>query len=125
MRILVTGSREWTDDSIIYRALAAHPPIALSLDLSNVVVHGKAPGADMIADHWAHQFGWLTEPHPAKDFPSPRSRNQYMVNLGADVCLTFAARWNSGTGMCARMARRAGIPVVDYGADTAPRGVAS
>lgn len=49
---------------------------------------------------------------------SPRARNQHMVNLGADVCLAFATRWASGTGMCARMARKAGILVVDYGVDT-------
>jgi YspA, cpYpsA-related SLOG family len=113
-RILVTGSRTWTRDDVIYRALAAerHPAGA------NTLIHGKAPGTDPIADHWARQFGWLVEPYPAEDFPSPRDRNQHMVDTGADVCLAFATSWASGTGMCARMARRAGIPVTDFGVDT-------
>jgi hypothetical protein len=113
-RILVTGSRAWARDDVIYRALAAerHPTEPIT------VVHGKAPGADLIADHWARQFGWRVEPYSAREFPSPRHRNQHMVDLGAHVCLAFATSWASGTGMCARMARRAGIPVFDFGVDT-------
>lgn len=115
-RVLVTGSRQWTDDAVIYRALAAERNPGQPITL----VHGAAIGADEIAAYWADEFGWQIEPHKAADFPSPRARNLHMVNLGADVCLAFAARWASGTGMCARMARRAGIRVIDYGVDTAP-----
>ena len=115
-RILVTGSRQWNSYSVIYRALVAvrHPIYPA------ILIHGNAPGADSIADHWARQFGWRVESYPAKDFPTPRARNQHMVDLGADVCLAFAEKWASGTGMCARMARRAGIQVIDYGVDTSP-----
>jgi hypothetical protein len=129
LRILVTGSRDWTDRDAIARALRAALMNYWPADVP-VLVHGAAPGADTIADHiWQT---WRThqqdagapipfeqpERYPARDFPSPRARNQHMVDLGATVCLTFAQSWASGTGMCARMARRAGIHVIDYGVPT-------
>src|SRR5690606_28867717 len=49
---------------------------------------------------------------------APLIRNQEMVDKGANVCLAFATKWNSGTGHCARAARRAGIFVCDYGVST-------
>ena len=124
LRILVTGSREWTDRaavrSALVDALATYTTIGLP-----VLVHGDAAGADTIAhEEWAalerSRPGWLARPerYRARDFPSPRARNQHMVDLGATVCLAFAHDWASGTGMCARMARRAGIPTFDHGAST-------
>ena len=83
------------------------------------LVHGGAVGLDSLADCAARTLGLSVEPHRAINFRTPRHRNQHMVNLGADVCLAFAQKWASGTGMCARMARKAGIPVVDYGVSTA------
>jgi YspA, cpYpsA-related SLOG family len=114
-RILVTGSRTWTDQSGLRLALFRE---IIADDGRTVVVHGAARGADTMADRYARMTGCQPEPYPAEDFPSPRDRNQHMVDLGADVCLAFATSWASGTGMCARMARRAGIPVVDFGVDT-------
>jgi hypothetical protein len=117
-RILVTGSREWIDDTAIRRAfISVRHPIYPA-----ILVHGAAPGADNLADQVGRYMGWSVERYPAKDFSSPRARNQHMVNLGADVCLAFADKWASGTGMCARMARKAGIPVIDYGVDTSLEG---
>lgn len=113
-RILVTGSREWIDDQAIRQAfIAARHPIYPA-----VLVHGAAAGADNLADQIARYMGWSVERYPAGDFASPRARNQHMVDLGADICLAFAKTWASGTGMCARMARKAGIQVIDYGVGT-------
>lgn len=124
LRILVTGSRNWTDRDAVRAALldtlGSYPTIG-----APQLVHGAAEGADTIADEEWQAFAWLLadpERYPARDFASPRARNQYMVNLGATVCLAFALSWASGTGMCARMARRAGIRVIDKGVSTAPRG---
>jgi hypothetical protein len=128
LRILVAGSREWADVDAIDRAIRA-ALMKYWTDQPPVLVHGAAPGADTLADKlW---MGWLgarrtvgappwpePERYPARDFPSPRARNQHMVDLGATVCLSFTLDWASGTGMCARMARRAGIPVVDVGVPT-------
>lgn len=87
-----------------------------------VLVHGDAVGVDRKAAAFWIGLGGNTERHPAREHPSPRARNQHMVDLGADVCLAFASRWASGTGMCARMARRAGIPVFDFGVNTSFEG---
>lgn len=109
-RILITGSRRWMDWPGLCAAINEHRP--------DVIVHGGATGADAMAGEWARVANKAAEVYPASGFPSPRARNQHMVNLGADVCLAFADKWASGTGMCARMARKAGIPVIDYGVDT-------
>jgi hypothetical protein len=125
LRILVTGSRAWTDRVAVRDALLDALSTYTTIG-APVLVHGAARGADTIADEEWQAFALpLAEPerYPARGFPSPRHRNQHMVNLGATVCLAFAKRWDSGTGMCARMARRAGITVVDVGAPTAPEEV--
>jgi len=118
MRILVTGSRDWTDDKAIAEALIQGSVAeALRKDTERIiVVHGGARGTDLLAHYWATKWGWITEAHPAGN--DPKARNQRMVDLGADVCLAFATRWASGTGHCARAARRAGIHTVDYGVST-------
>lgn len=109
MRILVTGSRDWTDRVAISRAILrevnelcpmlyeAHVPI--QRDYSDVViVHGAARGADLLTEQWAKGCNppFTTEQHPvvAKDWEEhPRvagyMRNQRMVELGADVCVAF------------------------------------
>ena len=122
MRVLITGSRMWADwpavDHAIGRARAQSGDHL-------VVVHGGCPtGADAAADALARGAGVeveVFEPLSAYGPQRFRRRNQAMVNAGADLCLTFADRWASGTGMCARMARAAGIRTVDYGVSTEPR----
>jgi hypothetical protein len=123
LRILVTGSRSWTDEAAIDEALRW--ALSLSTIGPPVLVHGDCPygGADLLADRrwrrWMRDLP-LAEPelHPMTDYASPRERNQAMVAAGATVCLAFATRWASGTGQTARMARRAGIWTRDYGANT-------
>lgn len=134
-RILVTGARLWTDRIAVTRALTAALGTYAGIGLP-VLIHGGAIGADSIADDvWRSWSGGdelalrrgagrlLAEPevHPARDHASPRARNQHMVDLGATVCLAFALKWESGTGMCARMARSAGIHTIDLGVSTASR----
>ncbi len=116
-RILVTGSRQWTDRQSIAAALLEARDNSGSEDEHRiVVVHGGARGADLLAHYWAVKWGWITEAHSAGS--DPKARNQRMVDLGADVCLAFAKSWASGTGHCARAARKAGIQTVDIGVST-------
>ena len=110
MRILITGSRDWTDRVTIARVLmdqinrncimltddAGHP---VRRDTNGVVVvHGAARGADILAAQWADGCDppIKTEPHPvtSADWQAhPKIagylRNQRMVELGADVCCAF------------------------------------
>ncbi|MBM4469839.1 DUF2493 domain-containing protein [Rhodococcus hoagii] len=115
-RILVTGSRDWTDRETIGRALLG---VWCEWDrpLDTVLVHGDCHlgGADAIAaEIWAKQ-GFPVEPHPAKRDPvtgrvlGPQ-RNAKMVALGADICLAFPLPSSRGTRNCIRLAREAGIP---------------
>lgn len=124
LRILVTGSRQWADPDAVRSALVDALGTYATIGLP-VLVHGGAAGADSLAhEEWVElersRPGWLARPevHEARFYASPRARNQHMVDLGATVCLAFALGWASGTGMCARMARRAGIHTIDYGVST-------
>ena len=122
MRVLITGSRTWGDWATVDHAIGrARAQAGDHL----TVVHGGCPtGTDAAADAYARQAGIeveVFEPNPAYGWQRWRIRNQAMVDAGADLCLAFAGSWASGTGMCARMARAAGIPTVDYGVDTEAR----
>jgi hypothetical protein len=81
-------------------------------------VHGRAPGADQIADRAALGYGCRTEVHPADwgaygGSAGPR-RNAEMVAAGADLCLAFIRNRSRGASGCARLAEKAGIPVRRY-----------
>jgi hypothetical protein len=110
VRILLTGSREWTDEKTIRQALTErYNPDA-------VLVHGACPqGADAIADRIWRQLGGTPERHPADwrtyGLAAGGIRNAHMVKLGADICLAFRLDGSPGTGDCMRRARKAGIPV--------------
>lgn len=114
-RLLITGSREWTDEVAIHGALLLHGP--------GEVVHGAARGADRIAGALADRLGWPVDAHPADWDRYGRAagtmRNRRMVELGADVCLAFPLPGSRGTWDCVRRARAAGIGVVIH---STPRG---
>ncbi|WP_081343398.1 SLOG family protein [Mycobacteroides chelonae] len=121
MRILITGSRRWTDRAAIETALrsaaAGHSPREVT------VVHGECPygGADIIAAAIADRLGFVVEPHPAAWKVHGKAagpmRNQEMVDLGAHLCLAFPDAESRGTWDCVRRAAAAGIRViVDVGA---------
>lgn len=120
MRVLVTGSRDWTDRRAVWFAIFNQ-----YLDCDNpadfTVVHGDCPtGADRIA----HEFcAWqplrvTEERHPADwDVHGKAAgplRNQVMVDLGADICLAFPLGDSRGTRDCMRRAQAAGIPIINH-----------
>lgn len=108
VRILVTGSRDWTDRVQIARAIQRVIILTCPMlvdengnpdrrDTSDVViVHGDCPtGADRLAEQWATgcQPPIKTEPHPADwdlyDKAAGFIRNKEMADLGAVACLAF------------------------------------
>lgn len=134
MRVLITGSRNWTDEQTIHNklnTLLASTPGSEPF----ILVHGHCPtGADAIADKWGQQLPRevTVERHPANwDRPCdnncyhhPRTkngkpycpmaghlRNQEMVDLGADLCLAFPLPGSRGTKDCIRRAKKANIPI--------------
>lgn len=125
LRVLITGSREFTDRSIIAAAITkvwrdnGKQPL--------IICHGDARGADRLAKAIARKYPdrLIEEAHPAdwfdgwRDAPGPNpgtKRNDEMVALGADICLAFLHRGakNHGTKHAIGAASRAGIPVVQH-----------
>lgn len=116
MRLLITGSRSWTNRRVIEAAIAT----ATWRDSPNViVVHGAARGADTLAGEVARERDLLVEEHPADwgrfGKRAGYIRNQEMALLGADVCLAFPLGESKGTRMMMMLAMMEGIPVIDLG----------
>jgi len=121
-RVLVTGSRHATGaehGEVIRECILeaiGHIPVG---EMDRVVlVHGDAPGVDLIAADVVSRLAYpiKVEPHNARKFgPWPSCgpiRNSHMVSLGADICLAFPQPGSTGTWDCARKAADAGIPTV-------------
>jgi hypothetical protein len=109
-RVLITGSRTWTDAAVIARALAdLHREYGDRL----VVVHGACrTGADRIADGWARRHGVRVEAYPA-DWVTGRgagpARNARMVDTAPAACLAFIRDGSAGATGCADLAEQAGV----------------
>ena len=114
MKILVTGSRDWTDRETIYNELIK----CAYTNLPHTLIHGACKGADTIAGDVAKSLGWKVIPFPAHweilgNAAGP-SRNQYMVDTGPNLVLAFhddLEGESTGAKDCVRRARVAGIPV--------------
>lgn len=125
VRVLITGSREFTNRAIVASALTLvakkYPGRML------VVINGRARGADSLAAAIARDFPdrLIEEAYPVLDWrradgsvdkSAGHRRNQRMVDSGADVCLAFlsATAENRGTRGCMEKAKSAGIPVWEF-----------
>lgn len=135
-RVIITGSRNWSDESLIFADLEYQLSYANAIKATLVVVHGNNPkGADAIAARWAQWAkprGVVEEPVDAdwdRDCDTechhrPRTRadgtpycpvagvlrNQVMVDRDATLCLAYPLG-GTGTRDCMTRARAAGIPV--------------
>lgn len=122
MRILVTGSRTWTDEFRVRfelrKAGAAYLPSSIT------IVHGGCPsGADAMADRFAADHNLSVERNPANWERGRQAgfiRNAEMVRAGADLCLAFIRQGSRGASHCADLAEKAGIPVRRFVDDTEP-----
>lgn len=140
-RVLVTGSRDLTDSHLVHEQLGHALLTAVATRRRMVVVHGACPrGADKFAHAWAKRkqrdgLPVEVEAHPAKNHPTQDfgpwpgcgpKRNNYMVSLGADLCLAFiglctsdrcvqaSAHGSHGSSGCLAAAKAAGIRVVRW-----------
>jgi hypothetical protein len=116
MRILITGSRDWTDYNAIRDAIWA---AALGIRWEDcTLIHGNARGADTMAAEIAGILKMNVETHPARWDIYGRGagpiRNQEMVDSGAGICLAFIMPGSVGTSDCVKRAEKAGIEVRKY-----------
>lgn len=122
VRVLVTGSRDWTDQTIIYRALDT---LGRAIDASGrdlVIVHGACSiGVDYWAQRWALENlsnRVHNEPHPAdwKTYKTKAGfiRNAAMARLSADLCLAFIHNDSNGATHCSRPAVGNDIPTIVF-----------
>lgn len=115
-RILITGSRHHTDRELIEGAIERAVDGLRSTEVT--IIAGGAPGADSIAEQYARREQFNLEVHLADWHKHGRSagpkRNRAMVESGADVVLGFPIGPSIGTRGCMKMAREAGIEVIEY-----------
>jgi hypothetical protein len=117
-RVVVTGSRTWTDTTVIRTALTA------VWDPDTVLVSGACPnGADALCEQCWRRWGGAVERHPPDWGRLGRAagflRNRHLIGLGADLCLAFIRSHSPGASHTAALAEKAGIPTRRY---TQPEG---
>ena len=107
-RIVLCGSRGWTDETKVVQAIDGHPRGA-------VFLHGAARGADEIAGRIASGLGYEVEVWPANWNGDGRAagfiRNVRMLESPADKVIAFWDGRSPGTAHTIREAQKRGIPV--------------
>lgn len=110
IRLLITGSRTWTDAKRIENAIYN----LWQYDKDITIVHGDCPsGADHIADLIAINQSLEVERYPADWTYGKRAgfvRNKQMVDTDPDQCYAFIKDDSKGATMCAKLASERGIP---------------
>jgi hypothetical protein len=122
MHVLVCGGRDYADVGALNEALdALHRERAVTL-----LIHGAARGADSLAAAWARSRGIPTLAFPANWKKDGKAagfvRNARMLRDGRpDLVVAFPG--GKGTAHMVRLARDAGVPVLEIaGADEAQEG---
>lgn len=116
MRVLVTGSREWTNEQAMRIVLDAF------FSEGSELCHGAARGADLLAGVIGHEIGYKVSRYPVErglDGPWPAAgmnRNRRMFDdFKPDVVLAFPLPQSKGTVGMMAYARSKGCTVKDYG----------
>ena len=109
-RLLITGSRDWSDVAVIEREFEV---VAEHEGANVVLVSGGAKGADTLCEQVAEKYGWVVERHLPDWSVGKRAgfdRNRVMVEAGAHFCLAFILDDSAGASQCSRIAKEAKIP---------------
>ena len=110
MKVLVCGSRDWDNYSLIQEKLSLLPK-------NTTIIHGGCDGADSIASEISMNLGFQVIEFKADWKKFGRSagpqRNQQMLNEGPDIVYAFHDDLESskGTNDMVERARKKGITV--------------
>lgn len=117
--VIVTGGRDFTDETVINDALSAQMPFY-------ALVQGTARGADRLCAEWARKRGIQVLDFPA-DWDGPDGnaagfvRNGLMMDFGVQLwdageeVVVVAFPGNNGTADAMRKARKRGLTLVKAG----------
>ena len=109
MKVLVCGSRDWTDAAPVAERLAE----LAGNDCE--IIHGAARGVDQLAAGLAPFYGFTVRAFPADwELYGKRAgilRNLAMLDAEPDLVLAFQRNGSRGTQHTIDEARRRGIPV--------------
>lgn len=111
MKLMVTGGRDYTDDTLLRTTLdEIHHKTPVTL-----LIHGaNKGGADRLARLWAESRNIQTKPFPADWNRYHKAagpiRNQEMIDDGPHLVVAFPG--NNGTADAVTRARRRGIEVI-------------
>lgn len=113
-RLLITGSRNWTDAVQMSEVLRDVWKNVFESNPETILVHGAARGADLMAKAIWEKRGLPTEAHPADWKKNGKSagikRNCDMVDLGADYLIAFLRPESKGARHCLMIAQMRDIP---------------
>jgi hypothetical protein len=117
MRLLVCGSRTWTDQARLWQVL--DQVVTEHGDGQVVLIEGDARGADRLAGQLARERGWRLERYPADWTRQGKAagfrRNTRMLQQGRpDLVVAFTVgplAESRGTADMVRRAQEAGVPV--------------
>lgn len=112
MKILVCGSRNWTNEAAIYHALFGMPK-------DTIIINGDCKGADRISTKVAKCLDLYYDIYPANWNKYGKSagpiRNQLMLDVGLpDLVIAFHRNIekSKGTRAMCRRAKKQSIPVI-------------
>jgi hypothetical protein len=125
IRVLVTGGREYADAATVHSRLDWVHASPMSGGIA-VVIHGactdpptgRLRGADRWADEWARAHGVPVEAYPAEwgtygKAAGPIRNRRMLVQGNPELVLAFPG--GTGTAHMVKLARQAGVPVVELG----------
>ncbi len=107
MKVLVCGGRDFRNAGLVAATLESLGPISR-------IIHGGAPGADMLAGEWAIANGIPFEAFPADwdrygAAAGPRRNAEMLANGKPDMVVAFPG--GPGTADMVRKAKAKGVPV--------------
>lgn len=111
MRVLVCGSRDFTNTGFVYETLDR----LSKAWIDPVIIEGDARGVDRIAGYWAKKHGYTLLLYPADWSMGKRAgplRNKKMLEEGKpDLVIAFPGE--KGTANMVKLAKEAGVEVLE------------